>query len=349
MKKSTLLFLSLAALLTACETEEPNNNNTNTQTTFSDGAYVVSEGPWGGTGVISHIDLTSGKVSNGIYKDANDDVPAGQFIQSIAFNNGKGYVIANGSGQMHIVDGSSIEHVKTIDFDYPRYITFKGNSGYLTEGSGAGKVYKISATSDIVTDFVNVGAGPENIITTDDQIIVANSGGHGVDSSVTFIDVVGFSVDTTLILDYKPKDLVVCSSGYLWVSCAGLGSWDTNGPTAPKLFKIDLPTKAIVNTYVLGSADESVSKIAMNEAADVIFYYKSDGIYAFNVDGSTASNPAIINGSFYGVEVDPETGNIFGFNAKDYASNGAVQVYTASGDSITAYEVGISPNGGVFR
>jgi hypothetical protein len=349
MKNNLIAALSLGVLLVGCTDDVVDEESCETPFNFSSGAVVANEGPFGGTGSLSHLDLDNGKVTNFIYEKANCDVPAGQFIQSVAYNDDKGYVIANGSGEVQVIGLSNFKYNQTLSFSYPRYMAFKGNSGYLTNGNYGGKVYKISTGTSIVTDSVVVGSGPEAIVALDNNIVVANSGGWELDSSISFINAATFEVDSTLVLGYKPNDIVVANNGNIWVSCAGLASWDLNGPTAPQLFEVNPSSKSIVNTYTVGTTDESISKLAINASEDVVYFYNENGVHAFNTDGSTTLGNALISGSFYGVEVDPSTGNVLVFDAKDYASDGSVGVYSSTGDSLTSYTVGVSPNGAVFK
>lgn len=350
MKKSFLAIFAAAALFSSCEDDTLSvDGGCKEAFNFTSGALIVNEGSFSGTGSISHLDLESGSVSNFIYEKANCDVPAGGVLQSAYVNNSKGYIVANNSQSVHVVNLASFENMKSLEFSYPRYMAFKNDFGYVSNGNYAGKIYKFATGSSSVVDSVSVGDGPESILATDTYIISPNSGGWGVDSTISFVSIAGFEVDTTVTLDAKPKDVVLDKNGKLWVVTSGLGNWDVNGPTAPKLFKVDLSTKVIEASYVIGNAAHSASKLALNAAGDVIFVLKSDGILSFNIDGSNDGDPVLIPGSFYGVNVNPSNDNVFAFDAKDYTSNGSVHVYSALGDSITTYQVGVAPNGAIFK
>lgn len=349
MKKSILSIIAAATLLTSCEEDPTIQNGCKEAFDFSSGAIVVNEGPFSGTGSISHVNLTSGAVSNFIYEKANCDVPAGGVLQSAAIHETKGYIVANNSQSVHVVNLVTFENIGTMSMSYPRYIAFKNNFGYVSNGNYAGKLYKFSTGSGVITDSVSVGGGPERIITTDSYIISPNSGGWDIDSTVSFVNIAGFEVDTTITLDYKPKAAAVDKNGKLWVVTSGLGKWDANGPTAPKLFKVDLTTKVVENSYVIGDAAHTASKLVFNAAGDVLFVLKSEGILSFNIDGSNDGDAVFIAGSFYGLDINPSNDEIFTFDAKDYTSNGSVGVFSATGDSLTTYHVGVAPNGAVFK
>jgi hypothetical protein len=348
MKKTMIAAMSLGLLMTACKKDEPSGESCEVAFSFTAGALVSNEGAYPNNGSISHVDLITGQVTNSLYEDANCGVSAGAGLQSVSVNSTKGYIVSTGSdgGNLQIIDLSSFKNNKSLPFSYPRYVEFNGYSAYLTNGSYAGTVYKISTQSNIVTDSVSVGGGPENLIVSNGKLIVANSGGWSVDSSITFIDLATFTVDTTLNIGYHPNDLVEDKNGNIWVSCQGLSSWDPNGPTAPMLYEINPTTKAIVNSYTVGTVDQEIKRLAINSTKDVIYYYHHNGdAFAFNIDGSALNGPAFATGSFYGIAVDPSTDNVITFDANSFTAASTMSVYSSTGDSLANYSLGIGANG----
>ena len=347
-----IAVMSLGLLMTACKKDETKETACEGEFCSTSVAYISNEGAWPNNGSVSKVDLSNGVITEFLYEDANQSVSPGAGIQSVAHNSSNGYVVSTGSGggNLHIVDLATFKNKASLSFSYPRYIEFNGNSAYLTNGSGAGTVYKISTTSNTVSDSVSVGNGPENLLITDDEIIVANSGGWSLDSTISFINLGTFKVDTIINVGFKPNDLVEDKNGNIWVSCSGLASWDASGPTAPMLYEINSTTKSVVNSYIVGEADESISRIAINNAKDVIYYYgASGGVFAFNIDGSSLNSLAIINGDFYGIEVDPSTDNILTFDAKGFTADGEMSVHSSSGCHIKSYAVGIGANGAFVK
>ena len=94
---------------------------------------------------------------------------------------------------------------------------------------------------------------------------------------------------------------------------------------------------------------EYLNKITINESGDIIYYYKGDGVYRVGINGDYINEEVLIPGNFYGVEVDPASGNILTFDAKGFSSDGVVGRYSADGDSITHYSVGVAPNGALIK
>ena len=57
----------------------------------------------------------------------------------------------------------------------------------------------------------------------------------------------------------------------------------------------------------------------------------------------------IISGNFYGLEIDPETSNIYAFSSNGFQGNGSFSIYDSLGNLLRSeIETGIGPNGAVF-
>jgi hypothetical protein len=80
-------------------------------------------------------------------------------------------------------------------------------------------------------------------------------------------------------------------------------------------------------------------------------YFFENGLYSMSIyDQAIPEAPFIAaNGSFYGLGIAPNTGNIFIGDAVDYSSKGKVHIYDANGVFIESFDAGYLPNGFLFR
>ena len=100
MKKNyshTFVFTTLcmvgASLFSSCSNDD-DETNIPAEATFGSGIYVTNEGGFGKSdGDVSFINRTSKTVEPAIFKTTNGR-PAGDVIQSMAFHNGKAYIVA---------------------------------------------------------------------------------------------------------------------------------------------------------------------------------------------------------------------------------------------------------------
>lgn len=344
MKKPIVYLFACLALLSACEKdpEIPNEESCNDceNDTY---LYVSNEGPFGGTGSISKINVTKQTVYNDIYSSANAEIPIGSIVQSLAFHNNIGYAVLNGGDQITTFNESTNEYLSSFSVTYPRYINISGDYGYVTSGNEAGKVYKFELSTNTIIDSVDVGNGPEQLIVTNDKIIVANSGGWINDSTIAIIDLETFKLDSLIEVGSKPTDIVEDKNGFIWV----LASGKYDDTKAPKLVQINPMNWSIEKDLTLGSDDESVSKMTTDKTLENILYYKSEGVYKVNINESSVPSVAFISASnCYGIEANLD---VFLFVAPDFSSAGYVKQYSMNGDSIAQFNVGVAPNGGVFN
>lgn len=350
MKKSILILFAGTLFLGSC-TKDQNNDDDSTcneciSSTDDSFLYVSNEGPFGGTGSISKINLSTNSIENALYADANADIPVGSVVQSLHLSENKGYAILNGGNEVAAFNGNSFENNAIIPVNYPRYMTSLNNDGFITSGNSAGKVYKIDLSTNKITDSVEVGHGPEQLLISGEQLIITNSGGWGSDSTISIINLATFEVDTNITIGSKPTDLVEDKNGMIWV----LSSAQYDGDNAPKLVQLDPSNWSVLKSIEIGTVDELIKKIALNSKGDSIIYYNATDVYALDISDNNAPSNSLINeDGLYGVEVDPLSGDIFLFDKIDYTSTGFVHRYTSAGVFKTTYDVGVLPNGGVFK
>tara|TARA_Y100000589_G_scaffold154511_1_gene147102 strand:- start:8097 stop:9194 length:1098 start_codon:yes stop_codon:yes gene_type:complete len=362
MKKIFFSILCVLFVFSSCQKEIKNNSKTDDNYTecggipfdFSTGALVINEGSFQGSGKVFHYNLVTNAISKNLYLNANCDVPAGMFLQSAAIRQNRVYIVANGSGEIQVVDRNTFEYKKSIQLSYPRYMAFEQSRGFITNGTINGYVYVLDEHDKIV-DSVSVASGPNPIIASNGKILVGSLGSWDnalfstiTDSAVTIINPSDLSKKELLAWS-KPTDFVEDKNGKVWVGCSGNGQYDYGNDKPPAFVKIDVLNEIVEDTIIVGEAGNSISKIAINPEKDIIYYYKSDGVYRLGINGEYKNEDVFIpTTGLYGIEVDPKSGDVFVFDAVDYSSAGMIRRYDSSGNQVASVEVGVAPNGAVF-
>ena len=342
MKKSIIYLFASAVLLTACKKDDP-ITETCSDCDNDSFLFVSNEGSFSETGSVSKINLTKQTVENDLYANANNSVPVGSVVQSLLLTDEGGYVVTNGSDQIVGYNGSDFSHENAITVSYPRYIASEDDFGYVTSGNYAGKVFKFNLSTGAIVDSVAVGNGPEQLVILDDKIVVCNSGGWDNDSTIAIIDKETFELDSLLEVGSKPTDILEDKNGDLWI----LASGQYASTKEPQIVQLNSSDWSVTQSIVIGTADQNISKMAINADKDMLVYYKSDGVYKLGVSETSApSSPLISIGGWYGIEANAD---LFLFESPDFSSVGKVVQYTIDGDSITEYSVGVGPNGGAFN
>ncbi len=355
--KKVFLLLGAGILLafTACNKED---NPAKPDTGFRYGAFVVNEGSFNGNnGSVSYIDLDSSHIINNLFQKINGRTP-GDVVESFCVAGDKGVIVVNNSGKVEVVNLETFASIGTVSgFSYPRYaLPVSDNKLYLTNGAFAGKVYVIDLSSLAVTDSIDVGMGPENLVKKDHLVYVANSGGWSHDSTVSVIDINTDKVIKTIITGDNPVDLSLDGDGNVWVLCKGKVVYDQNwnviAETDSRLQKINTATNEITEDMIIGKKGDLFNPLRLaagGKGGDTVYFAEKEGVFAVDVHDPVIAGTPLIPGNFYGLDVDPGSGMIYATDAGDYSSGGTLYRYQSNGVLLDTMTVGIAPNGVYFN
>ncbi len=339
-------MLILAAwLFSSCHKncEEPKTDGD-----YSKGVFVVNEGPWGGSGTISWYNPATGEVQDSIYEKANNGARLGQFVQSLTFHNGKGYIVVNGANRVVVVDPATFKFLDTIGgLALPRYfLPISNDIAYVSQWGAdgvTGSVARIDLNTNQVVNTTLVGSGPEKMIFSEvsNLLHVANSGGYGVDSTVASIGVDGSNqVPSKKVIpgQRNPCCLTKDGIGYLPALVLCKGDWaDPNS-----LGWIGHP----YNVPVTGSSVPKGCDDLVYSPFDGMRYFSSgSAVYSL---GGLAGTTKIFDQAAYGLGVEPSSGNLYCADAKDFSSAGEIVVRKPDGTVVTTFRAGVAPGEIVF-
>ena len=307
------------------------NNSTLDFFRFSDGNYVSDA-----------FGSMNPAVVQGIGDTGND----------LALNEGKLWLVMNGSGYVHVLDAFDETLIASIAVPDPRYIAFDKSYAYVSSYAGAiyggdevkGKVYRISLSTYKVDGEVEVGCQPEGVAVSGNKLYVANSGGYNYihENTVSVIDLSSFkvssSVTTASNLHYMASD----GQGAVYVSSYGESTWsqDADGNWIQSmsepmgLYKISgASSSQVKDVHVSCMTMCSDGYIyAIGNAEELTGGY-SNMLYKVSVKDGSVTSKAISGtdaakvGNPYGICVAPGTGDIYIADA-DYTGPGKVWCFT---------------------
>ncbi len=349
----TILALAIATfLMIRCETgnDDPVNYD------LSNGVYIVNEGSFNSNnGSISYYNPVQQLIINNVFESANG-YSAGDVIQSFAtVNDSLGYLIANNSHKVEIVRLRTFESIRpSIVAIYPRYFVQVSNSkGYISAftRNSHGYLYVVDLNNHELTDSIEMGAGPETMLQVNDKLYVANSGGFADDSTISIVNTATDEVENTIKVGKLPSDMVLDGMDNIWVYSRGYTNW-SDIETASFIQKVNPATNEIVWQSQVGMAQDYMTfspKLAINGSGTVLYYIRPNGIYELQLSNPQIQNDPLIAGNFYGLEVNPENGNIYVFESPSFTANGTLKIYNQSGVLVSQGMVGIGPNGATFH
>lgn len=230
--------------------------------------------------------------------------------------NGNGYISDWSDNSVKVLDLNNNTVTKSIPCGSgPEQLIAANNRIFVCNGGGFGKdstITVINATSNAVTDTINVGVNPGSIV-----------------------------------LDANFKLWVLCS-GTLGPDYLPNTSDDIGG----KLLQIDPNTLAIMNVLDFAQGEHPIKLTVSPDGQKLYYLfgesaYTGTVMQMWITDNFLPSIP-LINRSFYGLGVKPKNGDIYGgipsFSTKSYVLH-----YKSDGTFIDSVQVGIGPNGFAFN
>jgi YVTN family beta-propeller protein len=358
MKTIMSLLPALICIILFVSCEEDKNDLASTGYLY--GVYIVNEGAFmSNNGSVSYFDPEENTITNSVFEFINGR-PLGDVVQSFTvINDTIGYIVVNGSAKVEIIGLKTFKVLKEpVPVSYPRYfIQVDSHKGYLSSGSMQGCLQIFDLDTHTIEDSIIVGFGPENMVKLGNRVYVANSGGWGLDSTISVVDITNDQVVSSIITAETPLELMLDDDDMLWVYCKGYANYSWEPPydliseTDAKIQKIDPVSGNIVWQGVVGKAGDytaTLPKMAISAGNAMLYYLRPDGVYRIDVNNPEIPINSLINGSFYGIEVNPSDENIYLFESS-FTGNGMMKIYDEQGNQISQGMVGIAPNGAAFH
>lgn len=353
MKKITfpLLATALALSITSCKKENAPKPEIPEVTT---GAYVLSEGSFNGNNTtLTYYNSNNHVATTDLYKNINGS-GLGDSGNDMIIYGSKLYIVMNVSSYLEVAEAATAESITKINLKSatlqpltPRYVV--AYKGHVFVSCWDGTVAVIDTATLTINKFITVGANPEQMAVSGNNLYVANSGGitPGYDSTVSVINLNTLTQTSKIKVGTNPNSIVADDAGNIYVSCIG------NYASIPaKLVKVNTNTNTITK-----SADTAVGKIRYYNG----LLYTTGGllgspnIRTLNTNDFSATTPNFVTDGTtiavpYAFNIDETTGDVYVGDAVDYVSPGNVFCFDKNGKKKFSFSVspGLNPNTVVF-
>lgn len=316
-----------------------------------EGFYLLNEGNMGmNRASIDVFNYRTGNYTTDIYSERNPTVvkELGDVGNDIKIYGNKVYAVINCSNKVEVIEKWTAKRIKKIDIPNCRYVTFYKDKAYVSSYSGPvaidsnaeiGFVAEIDTTSLEIKRKVTVGYQPEQMVVHNGKLYVANSGGYRVpnyDRTVSVIDLETFKEIKKIDVGINLYSMQIDSRGDIYVSSRG-----DYYNTPSNLFVID--TKTDEKKMQL---DIPVSDTCLVD--DLLYFYSVSWSYLTNsnkiiygiLDTKTKqiiTDKIITDGTEkqimipYGLQVNPETKEIYITDAQNYVVTGYIYCFTPEG------------------
>lgn len=357
MKKQLLFVLTFFLLCASCRTDEEIIPSTETDITEGiqseniKGFFLLNEGNMGSNkATIDYFDYETGAYTKNIYAERNPGVvkELGDVGNDLQIYGNKLYAVINCSHFVEVMDVNTAKHITQISIPNCRYIVFKDGFAYVSSYAGPvqidpnsrlGYVAKIDTATMKVVGKCTVGYQPEEMVIFGNKLYVANSGGYRVpnyDNTVSVIDLNNFKEVKKIEVAINLHRMEIDKNGLLYVSSRG-----DYYSVPSRTFIVDTQTDKVVKELPIANSEMSI-------CGDSLYIYSTEWNYNTNKNTITyaiydinkqeiATRNFITDGTEknikipYGIAINPENGDFYVTDAKDYVTPGKLHCYSKSG------------------
>ena len=316
------------------------------------GFYHLNEGNMGmNRASIDMFNARTGTYTLDIYSERNPNVvkELGDVGNDIKIYGNKVYVVINCSNKIEVLDKWTAKRIKVIDVPNCRYLAFHEDKAYVSSYSGPvaidpnaeiGFVVEIDTTTLELTRKVAVGYQPEEMVVHNGKLYVANSGGYRVpnyDRTVSVVDLASFTEIKKIDVGINLHRMEIDRRGDIYVSSRG-----DYYHTPSDLFVIDTGVDEVSRRLGIAASDICMS-------GDSLYFYSVEWSFLSNsnkitygildTNTKTLVNDRIITDGTdsrimipYGLEVNPETKEIYIADAQNYVVSGYLYCFSPEGE-----------------
>lgn len=332
LMKMSVLLLSSMFVFNACSDKnndpEPDNETPERVLILNEGGFLK------GNASIDVYNVEGNQLEEDVFFSKNNR-PLGDVLQSVTVSGNQLYWIVNNSGKIEVTD-QQLRSVGTITgFTSPRNMAVLNGKGYVTD-LFSGKIWVTDLASAKITDSIVAPGWSEGILAAEGEIWVARPS----QKYIYRIDVTLNTLKDSIELPSGASELVSDNKGNIWVLCGG----NQANNVKASVVRIRLSDRTVIAD--LPFEGQYPSRLRYN--AGMVYFVVGGEVFRVAEDASTAGLAWLSAASAYGLNIDPQTQNVWVGNARDFSGKSEVSVYDPQGNKIKSLETGVATNGFLF-
>uniref|UniRef100_UPI0040562DC3 YncE family protein n=1 Tax=Alistipes sp. TaxID=1872444 RepID=UPI0040562DC3 len=313
-----------------------------------EGLFICNEGNFQyGNATLSYYDPATQRVQNEIFYRANA-MKLGDVVQSMTIRNGVGWVVVNNSHVVFAIDINTFKEVGRItNLTSPRYLHFLSDEkAYITQ-LWDNRIFVVNPKRYEITGYIEVPDMAMESGSTEQMVqwgkyLYVNCWSY--QNRILKIDTETDTVVDELTVGIQPTSLALDCNGKLWTITDGGYEGSPYGYEAPSLYRIDAETFTIERQFKFELGD-APSEVQLNGSRETL-YWLNDDVWQMDVDADHLPTHPFLpyhETIYYGLTVCPRTGDVYIADAIDYVQQGKIYRYSAEGEPIDEFYVGIIP------
>ena len=340
---SLLLFLGLSA----CK-KEPSTPAPVPETEGQRKVFIVCEGAFGNGNSSMSLYLPE---KDSVYEDifnAVNGTELGDVFQSMTRMGNLYYLCLNNSDKVLSLNSDfTINKYHTVP--KPRYVQqVSAGKAYVTS-MYHNRVYILNTAAQSVAGYLELGGmNTEGMAVLGDKAYISTW-----DTSVNKIYVINTTTDaltdSITIAGYAPQEVLVDREQKLWVLSGNVAKGKPAAWT-----RLDSETGDIIKSYHFPVTADPLHPV-MNNTKDTLYFIEvnynggseNNGIYRMSINDATLPAAPFISAQqfqyYWGLGIEPVTGDIYVGDPKGFIQKGSVKVYSPDGTKKTEFPVGVGP------
>jgi len=351
MTKSILIVpvLILFVIVIGCEKDPNSPVDLPVPLPSLTGIFIVNEGNFSlGNASLTYFNMDQNIIYNDVFKAANNQ-DLGDTANEILISDTLAFIVVSLSDKIEIINTKTFSKVNTVRFppgSSPGHIAMAPNGDYYITALYRHLVYRMDGELHNLTDSVEVGQYPEDIIISHDEAYIANSG-FGSGNTVSVVSIEDLQLLSTITVGHNPLDFVLDSDGMIHLVCTGFNNWQNPDQNIPGgIWKID-PQQHIVQdslvmdeTFYPGTVTVSGSKNGYFLYQKKVVKYSTETLDIIN--NSYLSFPDESDNPYY-LSINDNYNHLYILDARGYVENGIFSIYSLSDNNSVFFYTGIIP------
>ena len=337
--------IAVACSLLLLFTASCNKEKTTVSSPTTSGVYITNEGDFNsGKAEVSFYDPATKQVSNNLFYAVNNYY-LGDVAQSMYIKDSVGFIVVNNSAKVEVVKIPSLQHLLTIHIanSSPRYFLPVNDSVAYVTDLYASAVHVVNyKTGSLISNITGVAEWTEHILLVNGMVVVEERNLASTPAHTGSIVTINPQTNTILqrynFAGSNTDGLVTDNLNRVWMGMDADSS--QNAPAA--LYCLN--TGFAVSKKISLAAGHVVSNLKINGSGNEIYYFDNTGVAAISINDTTApATPfiALNNRNFYGLGVEPVSGDVYVSDALDYVQKSVVYRYDTHGNLIQSFTAGV--------
>ncbi len=312
------------------------------------GLFITNEGMFQyGNATLTYYDPETKSVENEVFYRANA-MKLGDVAQSMTIRDGVGWIVVNNSHVIFAIDINTFKEVGRItNLASPRYIHFVSDEKAYVTQIWDNRIFIVNPKRYEITGYIEcpnmaMESGSTEQMVQYGKYVFVNCWSY--QNRILKIDTETDQVVDELIVGIQPTSLVMDKNYKLWTITDGGYEESPYGYEIPSLYRIDAARFEIEKQFRFKPGD-SPSEVQINGEGDKLFWINND-IWSMDVEADRVPVRPFLkyrDTKYYGLTVNPRNGDVYVADAIDYQQQGVIYRYTADGEPVDEFYVGVTP------